>query len=262
MQEIIEKMLAETGRKPTWPAVETSPRRVKVMAGNMVVAHADSPLLYIDYGRPPLLPTYYFRADQVEPGALVDGHQRDDGSTAWAVATPDGRISDGAWSHHDPTGDLAALEGMVTFNWWNELEWYEEAERVMGHARDPHKRVDVVEGDRHIEVSVDGTKLADSVRPLVLFETMLPTRFYLPADDVDMDLLEPSETVSYCPYKGYARHWSATIGGRTKNDVAWAYHRTVPENPRIKDLVCFYNESVDLVVDGELQARPVTPWSV
>jgi uncharacterized protein (DUF427 family) len=136
------------------------------------------------------------------------------------------------------------------------VQWFEEAEQVHVHARDTSKRVDVVASDRHVVVSVDGTVLADSRRPHALFETPLPPRWYLPRADVRLDLLEPSPTVSRCPYKGTATWWSH--GGR---DLAWSYEDPVPECPRIAGLIAFFDEHVDVELDGERRPRPVTPWS-
>jgi uncharacterized protein (DUF427 family) len=95
---------------------------------------------------------------------------------------------------------------------------------------------------------------------LLLFETSLPVRYYLPADDVAAELL-PSATTSTCPYKGVAEWFSVRVGDRVVEDLVWSYPTPIPENPRIGGLVCFLNEKVDLVVDGERLERPVTPWS-
>jgi uncharacterized protein (DUF427 family) len=111
-----------------------------------------------------------------------------------------------------------------------------------------------------VRVESDGELLAESDRPLLLFETTLPVRYYLPVEDVRVDLI-PSATISSCPYKGTAAWWSARVGDRVIEDVAWSYPTPIPENPRIAGLVCFRNEWVDLVVDGERLPRPVTPWS-
>jgi uncharacterized protein (DUF427 family) len=162
--------------------------------------------------------------------------------------------------HPAPPEPLAALAGLVTFTWNDPLAWFEEDERLLAHARDPHKRVDVVSSSRVVRVEADGVLLAESRRPLALFETTLPVRYYLPPDDVRVELV-PSPTRSTCPYKGVARWWSARTGDRLLEDVAWSYPSPVPENPRIAGLVCFRNERVDLTVDGELLERPVTPWS-
>jgi uncharacterized protein (DUF427 family) len=106
-------------------------------------------------------------------------------------------------------------------------------------------------------VFIKGERVANSTRPVVLYETHLPTRYYLPAEDVRMDLLTASETVTRCPYKGVARYWSHP----GLPDAAWSYPDPIPENPKIRDLVCFYDERVDVVVDGVPQGRPVTPFS-
>jgi uncharacterized protein (DUF427 family) len=129
------------------------------------------------------------------------------------------------------------------------------------HARDPSKRVDVVPSERHIRVELDGEVVADSSRPHALFETWLPTRWYLPMEDVRRELLVPSDTVTRCPYKGTAAYWSVTVGDTRHGDVAWSYAEPVPECPRIAGLVCFFNERVDLIVDGVAQPRPRSPWS-
>jgi len=160
----------------------------------------------------------------------------------------------------DPTGDFSALDGHVTFS-WRQLEWFEEDERALVHARDPTKRVDTLRSSRRVDVRVHGELVGSSVRPLLLFETSLPVRYYLPFEDVRTDLFEPSNLVTMCPYKGAARFWSVRIGGTVVPDLVWSYPDPIPENPKIKDLVCFFNERVDLTVDGVRQERPDTPWA-
>ncbi|MGZ4609027.1 MAG: DUF427 domain-containing protein [Actinomycetes bacterium] len=150
--------------------------------------------------------------------------------------------------------------GHVTFS-WRGLEWFEEDERVVAHARDPHHRVDTLRSSRRVDVHVAGERVASSVRPLLLFETSLPTRFYLPFEDVRTELLEASDLVTICPYKGTARYWSVRVGGILEPDLVWSYPDPIPENPKIKDLLCFVNERVDIVVDGTKLDRPKTPWS-
>ena len=104
--------------------------------------------------------------------------------------------------------------------------------------------------------------MADTTRAHFLFETGLPTRYYIPAEDVRMDLLTPTDTKTRCPYKGTASYWTARIGEETFDDIVWAYPDPVPECPKIKDLMCFYNEKVDAVfVDGTETEKPVTKWS-
>jgi uncharacterized protein (DUF427 family) len=103
--------------------------------------------------------------------------------------------------------------------------------------------------------------VAETTQPKVLFETGLPPRFYIPKPDVRMDLLTPTDTTSGCPYKGFARYWSVSAGEETIADLAWSYPTPFPESAKVAGLVCFYNERVDLYVDGVLQKRPDTPFS-
>jgi uncharacterized protein (DUF427 family) len=135
--------------------------------------------------------------------------------------------------------------------------WYEEDEEVFVHARDPHKRVDVLESSRHVVVRVGGEVVAETKRPRLLFETGLPTRYYVPREDVRMELLHPSDRQTQCPYKGTASYLST----ESEPDVAWFYPEPIPEQPRIKDLIAFFNERVDIEVDGEPVERPSTQWS-
>ncbi len=153
------------------------------------------------------------------------------------------------------------LAGHITFDWDQMDAWYEEAEEVYEHARDPQHRVDLLESTRKVEVRFDGRLLGSSDQPRLLFETALPTRYYLPPEDVNFEFLEPSDLVTRCPYKGIARFWSVADGGKDGRNVAWSYPDPIPENPRIKDLVAFYNERLDITVDGEQLERPRTPWS-
>lgn len=151
------------------------------------------------------------------------------------------------------------LDGLVHVEWGAADEWLEEEERVYVHPKDPYKRIDVLESSRHVTVSVGGVVLADSHRPRLLFETGLPVRSYLPRTDVRIDRLEPTDTRTGCAYKGYtSEYWSAEVGGK---DVAWSYHQPLPEAIKVAGLVCFYDERVDVSVDGEPQERPDSPFS-
>ncbi|MET0459699.1 MAG: DUF427 domain-containing protein [Ilumatobacteraceae bacterium] len=129
------------------------------------------------------------------------------------------------------------------------------------HARDPYKRIDTVRSSRHVQVLVDGTVVADSHRPVLLYETGLPTRYYLPRLDVREDLLEPSATTTACPYKGVAEYRSVRVGDQVHTDVVWTYPAPIPEIPKIEHHLCFFNERVDIVLDGVPLERPVSPWS-
>ena len=223
------------------PHVEPTPRWVRVRSGDEWVADSRRALLLAWYG-PGMLPTYCIPAEDVRTDLLP-------------------ALGDAAIELHDLPAPIAAANGMWTFTWDGRVHWFEEAMEVFVHAKDTSKRVDVVPSERHIRVEVAGELVAESRRPHALFETTLPTRWYLPPEDVRMDLCEPSGTVTRCPYKGTARYWSVRAGGQLHRDLAWSYPDPIPENPRIAGLISFFNERVDLTVDGELQGRPHTPWS-
>jgi uncharacterized protein (DUF427 family) len=126
-------------------------------------------------------------------------------------------------------------------------------QQVFAHARDPYKRVDVLPSSRHVRIVLGGVTIADTRRPQLLLETGLPIRYYIPEQDVRMELLETSETTTRCPYKGEASYWSARIGERVFKDIVWSYHEPLPACSPIAGLLCFFNERVDAIyVDGEL----------
>jgi uncharacterized protein (DUF427 family) len=153
--------------------------------------------------------------------------------------------------------DDRELDGYVILAFGDFDAWYEEDERNVSHPRDPFHRIDIVHSSRHVRVEVDGKVLADSTRPYLLFETHLPARFYLPAEDVHTDLLAPSDTRSACAYKGEASYWALDGAG----DIAWTYRAPLREAAEVTDRIAFFNERVDVFVDGERLERPVTPWS-
>ncbi len=250
-----------SSRRAQVPAVfvEPTPRRIRVRLGDTLVADSTHAQLLVQYGSGGL-PTYYVPRHDVRPGVLVEETIGSQGQRTWAVVAGRKRAEAAAWTHEDPTGALAALTDHVSFS-WRQLEWYEEDERVFVHARDPYKRVDTLRSSRRVQVLVAGEQVANSAHPLLLLETSLPTRYYLPFEDVRTDLLEASDTVTMCPYKGRARYWSIRVGDTFVRDAAWSYPDPIPENPKIRDLLCFFNERVDLVVDGRTLEPAVTPWS-
>ena len=115
------------------------------------------------------------------------------------------------------------LDGYVVLDFFSFDEWFEEDERIVGHPRDPFKRIDIRSSSRHVRIEVAGQVLAESSRPMLLFETGLPTRYYLPREDVRMDLLRPTSTRTCCAYKGEAAYWSLDLGDRTMDDLVWTY---------------------------------------
>ena len=158
---------------------------------------------------------------------------------------------------HAPPG----LGGLIAF-YWNKVDrWPEEDEEVLGHPRDPYHRVDVIATSDALRFSLGGELLAETTRALALFESNLPTRWYLPRADVRA-ALEPSDTVTRCPYKGQAGYFSARLAdGSLAEDLVWFYAEPSPEVSRIAGYACFFNERVDVERDGEALDRPESPWS-
>ncbi|MGH9037283.1 MAG: DUF427 domain-containing protein [Acidimicrobiia bacterium] len=165
------------------------------------------------------------------------------------TAIPEGAI------RRPPAEAAGALAGHVHLEWKAMDAWFEEDEEVYVHPRNPYTRVDILASSRHVVVRAGGEVVAESRKPTLLFETGLPVRYYLPPTDVGMDRLRPSDRTSQCPYKGTATYWSVEAGGGTFPDLAWTYRAPLPESVKIAGLICFYNERVDLVVDGELLPR-------
>jgi uncharacterized protein (DUF427 family) len=159
------------------------------------------------------------------------------------------------------TSPLEALRDAIRLEWGAMDAWFEEDEQVFTHPRDPYTRVDILASSRHVRIEVDGVTVAESTSPRLLFETGLPVRYYLPKPHVRMDLLSPSETVSHCPYKGQAEWWSVRAADGLRVDLAWSYPTPLAESQKIAGLISFYDEKVDVYVDGVLQARPATKFS-
>ena len=151
----------------------------------------------------------------------------------------------------------AALAGYVIVDFDGFDAWYEEDERNLGHPRDPFHRIDIVHSSRHVRIERDGELLAESTEPYLLFEPPLPVRYYLPASDVRTDLLRPSDKRTFCAYKGEASYWSL----EDEDDIAWSYPAPLREAAEVTDRIAFFDEHVDVVVDGARLERPVTPWS-
>jgi uncharacterized protein (DUF427 family) len=242
---------------------EPSPRRVRVMAGGETIADSTDMRLLHEPGH---LPIYYFPRGDVRMDLLQesdhDTHCPWKGvARYWTVAAGGKTIENVAWSYDDPYPQVAEIAGYVSFTWSKMDHWYEEDEEVFVHARNPYTRVDVLQSSRHVVVEVDGVVVADSHQPRLLFETGLPVRYYLPKTDVRMDLLRASEHHTDCPYKGTASYYDVVVDGTTHTNLAWWYPGPVLESAKIAGYVAFYDEKVDVLVDGVRQARPETPFS-
>lgn len=170
----------------------------------------------------------------------------------YAFPAADVRLTEGVSECSDT--DLA---GHVLVDWAAADRWFEEDEEVVGHPRDPFHRVDVRQSSRHVVVALGDDVVADSDRPTLLFETHLPVRYYLPREDVRLDLLSESDKSTTCAYKGHASYF----GTDAHPDIAWTYLEPLRDAEQVRGLIAFFNERADITVDGELQERPRTQWS-
>jgi uncharacterized protein (DUF427 family) len=244
---------AERARLKNGPHVELSPRQVRTYFGGELVADSERVLLVYESKRPPVywFPTGDVRMTLLTPKPAPVGSASD---TVWWVLEAGDRVADdAAWTYEPDRPGLEALDGHIAFKWSQMDSWFEEDEEVFVHPRDPYSRVDVVSSSRHVRVEIEGQVIADTRRPLLLFETGLPTRYYIPKQDVRMDLLEATDSHTRCPYKGIASYWSLNLDGKTFEDIVWSYPAPIPEILKIENLLSFYNERVDLYVDGKLQ---------
>jgi len=239
--------------------IEPARKRVRAMLGGEVVADTTSPLLVWEI---PYYPTYYFPEADVRTDLLVETGETQK-SPSRGIATQlsvEVNGSEGsAYTFTEPKFDEIA--GHYAFVWKTMDHWFEEDEEVFVHARDPYTRIDILPSSRRVRVEIDGVTVADTTHASFLYETGLPTRYYIPKTDVSMNLLTPTDTITKCPYKGDARYWSVTVDGETHENVVWGYDAPLPESQKVVGLVSFYNEKVDVYVDEEPEAQPKTKFS-
>jgi uncharacterized protein (DUF427 family) len=236
--------------------VEPVPRRIRAFVGATQVLDTTAARYVWEW---PAYPQYYVPVEDVAPGLLVDegteevrvpGPARLHGLAVGGSTRPGA-----AWLQ--TSGEL---EGTVRFDWGALDAWFEEDEQVFVHPRSPYTRVDALRSSRTVRVEVDGAVLAESSSPVLVFETGLPTRYYLPRTDVRWELLVPTDTVTACPYKGTTSgYWSARVGEAEHRDIAWAYDFPTRQLLPIAGLVAFYDEKLDLHLDGARLDRRDTP---
>lgn len=256
---------------------EPTPKRVRALVGEHAAVDSTRALLLWEPRR--VVPAYAVPAEDVRgdlvaaaggvqeerPVRIGDGRPVLDPGTAFAAHSADGE----PLTLRTPAGDLEGaafrltdpdLAGYVVLDFDAFDGWVEEDEAIVGHPHDPFARIDIRQGSRHVRVEAGGVVLAESTRPVLLFETHLPMRCYLPPEDVQVEL-RPSPTRTVCAYKGEATYWSVDLEGGPLEDVAWSYPEPLAEAARVAELVCFFVERTDTVLDGVAVPRPVTPWS-
>ncbi len=239
--------------------VEQSPRWVRVKFGGETIADSKRAVLAYESGR---LPVYYFPQEDVRMDMLVPSDHQSvcshKGTASYWSIQAGGRVSENAaWSYLAPNPEAQDIEGYISFYWSKTDAWFEEETEIFVHARDPYTRVDAIPSSRHVQAIVGGEVIADSNRPVIVFETGLVTRYYLPIEDINQDVLVPSERASRCPYKGIATYYSVKFGDKLYKDVIWSYQNPLPAVGEIAGLLCFYSEKIDaLYIDGEKWVLP------
>lgn len=236
---------------------EPTHRKLRVKFNGEVIAETTSAMLMIEHAGEL---HYYFPQEDVNSDYLaVSDRVEKSGykgtSTFWDVRVGDEVAEDAAWTYPETKENRPDLSGYIAFVWNKMDAWYEEDEEVFLHPRNPYHRVDSIPSSRHIKIVVDGETVAESNRPILLFETNLPTRYYLPPEDVNHDLLTPTDASSVCPYKGTASYWTVRAGGEDYENIVWGYKNPIAEQPKLENLMAFWVEKdkkIELYVDGEL----------
>lgn len=227
-------------------------KRVRAYAAGYLVAGSPAPMLVWEH---PHFPRYAFAPGEVVAGLVEAGpgpRSRVFGPCVQYDIEVGGTIQAGAVRY--PQAPDPALRELTLLRWDAMDTWLEEDEVVHTHARSPYVRIDALPSSRHVQVVAGAVEIADSRRPVVLFETGLVSRFYLPRPDVRMDLLAPTTRSSACPYKGTARYWSVRVPGLTLEDAAWGYDAPLREAHAIAGMVAFWPDrhpALELYVDGE-----------
>ncbi|MET7860360.1 DUF427 domain-containing protein [Streptomyces sp. NPDC005318] len=224
-------------------------RRMRVKFNDTWIADSENVIVLHEPGR---YPVAYFPREDVDETALVPSgkitHHKDLGGTAWYTVHAGDRATErAAWEFTALPGHAAELQGRIAFAWRAMDAFYEEADRILGHAADAYHRIDIRNTDRTLEVRVDDTVVARSEHPVVLYESGFAPRWYVPRADIDEKQLRPVEGQTFCPYKGLCDYYD--IGDA--HHAAWTYRNAYGEVARIDDMVSFEPDRVEVLLDGK-----------
>ncbi|SOD74553.1 uncharacterized protein SAMN05892883_3739 [Jatrophihabitans sp. GAS493] len=238
--------------------IEPVPRRIRATLGGQVVLDTVAARYVWEW---PYFPQYYVPLGDVNSDLLVDEAHSSKLSrgTARRFGLQVGDLSRPSALRVFSGDVIDELDGLARFEWEALDAWFEEDEQIYVHPRNPYVRVDALRSNRSVRVELEGVLLAESNSPVMVFETGLPTRYYLDRTAVRFDHLEATSTVSECPYKGTTSgYWSARIGDVVHDDLAWTYAFPTRQLLPISGMIAFYNEKVDTFLDGVLLERPET----
>ncbi|MEQ4301636.1 DUF427 domain-containing protein [Plantactinospora sp. B6F1] len=241
--------------------IEPCPRRIRALLNGEWVLDTSSARYVWEWQH---YPHYYIPLADVREDLLVDEHdvQQFSGGAArqYGLQVGDSYRPGSVRVHTEKS--VEGLANMVRFEWDALDTWFEEDEEVYVHPRDPYTRIDALRSTRRVRVEIAGQVLAESQSPVLVFETGVPTRYYLNRAEVDLGRLIPTETATVCPYKGRtSNYWSVRVGDTTHQDVAWAYDFPSQLIQPIAGMVAFFDEKTDIFVNGEKMPRPNTRWA-
>jgi uncharacterized protein (DUF427 family) len=224
-------------------------RRLRAELGGRTVVQSDDAVLLFEPGRYPV--AYFPLADFAEGALRQTDHRsehRDLGETVWFEIIGDTRhAARGAWQHIALPEHAAILEGKIALAWRAMDGFYEEDDRILGHAADPYHRIDIRRTSRHLEVRAGDRVVADTTSPLVMYESGFAPRWYVPRADVVGEALTSVDLQTFCPYKGVASYYDiADI-----RHAAWSYRAPFDAMAAIGDLVSFEPEKVQVMLDDE-----------
>jgi uncharacterized protein (DUF427 family) len=222
-------------------------RRMRVQFGGAWIADSEDVVLLHEPGR---YPVAYFPPGDVAGGTLEPAdhttEHRDLGPTSWyTVRAGDQSAPRAAWQHTGLPAHAAELDGRIAFAWRAMDAFYEEDERILGHAADPYHRIDIRQASRHLVAREGGRTVADTTRPLVLYESGFAPRWYVPREDAELALLETAKGQTFCPYKGVCSYYD--IGGAQR--AVWSYEDAYPEVLRICGLLSFEPDKLEVYLD-------------
>ncbi|KAJ7364192.1 hypothetical protein DFH08DRAFT_838555 [Mycena albidolilacea] len=237
--------------------IEDSPKRIRVLfGGEFVVDTRKAKLVWENK----YYPTYFFPHSELSQEYLQLASEHPTNGDTYDLIIASKKAPGAVTMYSSPSHQH--LNGLLKITFRDADAWFEEDEQIFVHPKDPYKRVDVLNSSRHIRIEVDGIEVASTRSPKLLYETGLPVRSYIPKTDCRLDLLVPSELTTACPYKGDAHYYHIQVSPEKRlENVVWWYRNPNLECAAINGLVAFYDEKVDVFVDGEKQAHPKSLWS-
>jgi uncharacterized protein (DUF427 family) len=241
--------LTEQPMPPRLLFAEPLRRRMRVRFADQWIADSEDVILLHETGR---YPVAYFPRDDIGTGILIaedrlTTHQNLGDSAWFTVKVGHQEANHAAWQHTDLPAYASVLEGRLAFAWRSMDAFYEEDERIVGHAADAYHRIDIRSTSRHLVVKDTEQVIADTRRPLALYESGFAPRWYVPREDIDESALKHIDVQTFCPYKGIASYYD--IGDRKR--AAWSYVDAWPEVGRVRNLVSFEPDKIDVFLDDK-----------